>query len=315
MANVEISLSVIPAPLTRPILSGKVTPEGVELHAQEGRSVDDNSRRMLELGFDVGEMSLATYVKAREQGVPLIGLPLFTGRRFLQGAVTVMPQMHMHDPGELRGKRVGLPQFWMTSSVWHRLILRQMHGVSQAEVHWVTTVPERMEALSIPEGVDVRYDSSGRSPRDLLLAGEVDAVMSPGAGAPASSAEGEPVPAYADPAEAQREYYQRTGILPIMHMLVMKEELVNREPWLIESLCDAFQKSKEQGLAEAKGERGGGNVEEIRALVGDDPWPYSIEAARHVLETFLGDAHDQGLTQRVLEVDELFPAQVPARYR
>src|SRR5487761_1495035 len=109
MPKLELSLSVLPTPLTQPVLTGDMPVEGVELHAQEAKSVDDNSRRMLGLGFDVGEMSLATYVKAREQGIPLVSLPLFTGRSFLQGAITVSPRANLHDPSELRGKRVGLP--------------------------------------------------------------------------------------------------------------------------------------------------------------------------------------------------------------
>jgi 4,5-dihydroxyphthalate decarboxylase len=323
MADVEISLSVIPSPLTRAVLDGTVKPEGVALRAQPAQSVDANSRRMLDLEIDVGEMSLATFTKAREQGVPLVGLPLFTGRRFLQGSVTVAPGAGIRDPSELRGKRVGLPQFWMTSSVWHRLVLRQAHGVSQEEVHWVTTASERMEALRMPNGVDVRLDASGRSPRDLLISGEVDAIMSPRGGPPrgegAAPGDGEPVPAFADPIAAQRDYYQRFGIFPIMHMVVMKEELARRAPWLVESLCDAFDESKERGRSDALDDPRetpiSGDPAATRALMGDDPWRYGIAASRHVLETFLRDVFDQGLIQRPLGVDDLFPGDLSNRYR
>lgn len=321
---VELTLSVIPSPLTRPVLSGEIKPHHVALQAQEAQSVDDNSRRMLDLGFDIGEMSLATFTKAREQGVGLVALPLFTGRRFLQPSVTVSPRLSIGDLAEIRGKRVGLPQYWMTSSVWHRLVLRQIHGVAQNEVTWVTTAPERMGALSMPPGVDVRQDTSGRSPRDLMAAGEIDAVMLPRGGPPGRdqpATQGEaPVPGYADPVLAQRDYYQRTGIFPIMHMVVMREDLAVREPWLLESVCDAFQEAKERGRAEAiedQRERpiAGASAEDVRAVMGDDPWPYGVSPNRRVLETFLKDAHDQGLIQRRLAVEDLFPKDLPQRYR
>lgn len=323
-AVAELTLSVIPSPLTRPVLSGQVATPGVVLRTQEARSVDDNSRRMLDLGFDVGEMSLATFTKAREQGVPLVALPLFTGRRFLQSSVTVARSAGIRDLTELRGKRVGLPQFWMTSSVWHRLVLRQMHGVSQEQVTWVTTAPERMEALGMPKGVDVRQDTSGRSPRELMEAGEIDAIMSPRAGPPAragaQSDDDIATSAYADPVAAQRDYYERTRIFPIMHMVVMREDVAQREPGLVAGLCAAFQRAKETGRAEAiedARERpiAGGDPEDVRELMGDDPWPYGIAPNRHALEKFLQDARDQGLIQRAMAVDELFPPSLPESFR
>ena len=313
----ELTLSVIPSPLTRPVLSGQVTVPGVTLRAQEAKSVDDNSRRMLDLAFDVGEMSLATFVKACEQGVPLVALPLFTGRRFLQPSVSVARSSGIRDLAEVRGKRVGLPQFWMTSSVWHRLVLRQMHGVSQEQVTWVTTAPERMEALGMPAGVEVRQDTTGRSPRELLEVGEIDAIMSPRGGLTA-----DPVAtsAFADPVAAQREYYQRTRIFPIMHMVVMKEDLAEREPGLVAGLCEAFDGAKATGLAEAMEDPRerpitGAEPEDVRSLMGDDPWRYGIEPNRHVLETFLRDARDQCLIQRPLAVDELFARNLPEAFR
>jgi len=321
-AVTELTLSVIPSPLTRPVLSGEFAPRGVAVRANEARSVDDNSRRMLDLAFDVGEMSLATFTKAREQGVPLLALPLFTGRRFLQPLVSVARAADVGDMSQLAGKRVGIPQFWMTSSVWHRLVLRQMHGVSQDQVSWVTSAPERMEALEAPPGVDIRQDTSGRSPRELLAAGEIDAIMSPRGGPPTG---GEPdanlaAPAYPDVVAAQRAYYQTTGIFPIMHMVVMREEVARQATALVGELCEAFEAAKNAGRGEAivdARERPivGGEPEDVRNLLGDDPWPYGIGPNRHVLEKFLEDARDQGLIQRPIAVDDLFAPNLPDSFK
>jgi len=320
----ELTLSVIPSPLTRPVLSGQMAPPGVVLRTQEARSVDDNSRRMLDLEFDIGEMSLATFTKAREQGVPLVALPLFTGRRFLQPSITVARSAGIRDLAQLVGKRVGLPQFWMTSSVWHRLVLRQMHGVSQEQVTWVTTAPERMEALGMPPGVEVRQDASGRSPRELMEAGEIDAIMSPRGGPlspDAAQSDGDiAISGYADPVAAQREYYEQTQIFPIMHMVVMREEVAQNDPALVVGLCDAFQRAKEVGRAEAISDArerplAGGTPADVRALMGDDPWPYGVAVNRHALEKFLQDARDQGLVQRPMPVDDLFAPGLPEPFR
>ncbi|HZT07028.1 MAG TPA: hypothetical protein VFC51_08345 [Chloroflexota bacterium] len=319
MAVAELTLSVIPSPLTRPVLDGRATVAGASVDPRQARSVNANSLEMLDLAYDVAEMSLATFTKAREQGRPIVALPLFTGRRFLQPGVTFAARAGIHDPSELRGKRVGLPQFWMTSSVWHRLVLRQMHGVAQHEVHWVTTARERMGALAMPPVVDVRMDASGRSPRDLMRDGEIDAAMAAGGGRGDGQAHGDGVvPAYPDLVSAQRDYYERTRIFPIMHLIVMKEELARSRPELIEGLCRAFLEAKALGLREAiESEQPlvGASADEARRLLGDDPWPYGLAANRDALETFVNDARDQHLLERPMAVDELFASNLPADLR
>ena len=322
MSDQAVSLCVMPSVLTRPLLEGEVAPTGVALRAQEAESIDNVSRRMLTLEYDVGEMAIATFVKARDQGLPLVALPLFTsGRRFLQPGFLLARRAGIRDLSELRGKRVAVPQYWMSSSIWQRQILRQMYDVAPQDLSWVTTQPERMDALRPPPGVAVRRDTTGRNPRELLAAGEVDASLSPGGGREtATTADDAAVPAFPDRAAAQREYYERTGIFPIMHITVMKEELATREPRLVESLCDAYQRAKElarsrerPGTSEAP--TAGETTVELQALLGDDPWPYGIAPNRRALEALLEAAHDQGLSERRLAVEDLFPASLPERYR
>jgi 4,5-dihydroxyphthalate decarboxylase len=319
----DLSLSLIASPLTRPVLDGKVGVEGATVKAQAARSVNTNSMEMLDLKYDVAEMSLATFTKAREMGIPLVALPIFPGRRFMQGGVVVNVSSNIHDLDELRGRTVGLPQFWMTSSVWHRLVLNQAYGVPQHEVNWVTTAPERMGTLGLPP--EARQDTSGRSARELLQAGEVDAVMGPGLGE-GGRGEGEPSSSaglrtpFADPNGAQRAYYEKTGIFPIVHLIVMKEALARQDPELVESLCNSFQQAKQIGLPEmlenpATRPLSGLDQRETQSLFGEDPWPYGVAANRKVLELFLGDVRQQGLIDRDMAVDELFASDLPAGVR
>src|SRR5438132_585657 len=127
----ELNVSLIKSPLTEPIIGGQVKVKGAEVNAKAAPSVNTNSLEMLDYKYDVAEMSLATFTKARELGIELIALPIFPGRRFMQPGVLANKAAGIKDPSDLRGKRVGLPQFWMTSSVWHRLILHQTYGVAQ----------------------------------------------------------------------------------------------------------------------------------------------------------------------------------------
>jgi 4,5-dihydroxyphthalate decarboxylase len=296
----------------------------VNTHTQEARSVNTNSVEMLGLKYDVAEMSLATFVKAREQGIPLVALPIFPGRRFMQQGVTYAPGSSIKNLSELRGKRVGLPQFWMTSSVWHRLLLHREYGVAQQEVHWVTMAPERLASQGLPP--EARQDTSGRGVRELLMAGELDAQMGPGVGGGGRD-EGErggssdggrgPVPAFPDLTAALRDYFTRSGIFPIAHLIVMKKALADGEPWLVESLCTAFEAAKQRGLPDALATDAeqpipGLGVDETISLFGPDPWAYGISKNRAVLQIFLDDAQQQGLIGGPMAPEQLFPSNVPA---
>src|SRR5688572_29927297 len=147
----NLSVSLVPGALTLPVLAAGTSMHGIDLALHRATSVDENSRRMLNLEFDIGEMSLATYVQAREQGVPLIALPVFTGLRFLQAAIGFRPSAELKTLEDLVGRRVGVLQFWMTSSVWHRAILKRLFAIDQSEITWITVRPERLAGLAFPE--------------------------------------------------------------------------------------------------------------------------------------------------------------------
>jgi 4,5-dihydroxyphthalate decarboxylase len=315
VADLEITMSLIPSPLTEPVVTGQVPVAGAQVKMNEARSVNTNSLEMLDLKYDVGEMSMATLTRARQDGIPLVALPIFTGRRFLHSAVTLAPNVSVKDLTELRGKRVGLPQFWMTSSVWHRVILHLEYGVSQDQVQWVTMAPERLGTLQLPPGA--RQDTSGRTVQELLAAGEIDASMGAGVEREAAGAREAPKRAFADPVAAQRDYYAKTRVFPIMHLIVMKEEIAEQHPEIVASLAKAFIEAKANNLATALGTRSfrpipGLEEQETVSLFGSDPWRYGIEANRRVLETFLGDAQDQGLTDQPMKPEDLFPRALPA---
>src|SRR5579862_5285553 len=321
MPNVTASFSVMSSLLTEPITRGEVQPEGLSLEVHAPESIDKLSRDMLDLRFDIGEMSVATFLKAVEEGLPLIGLPLFTsGRRFLQPYFQLSRASGARDLSGLKGKTVGAPQYWMSTAVWQRLILRQMHGVAPEDVNWLTWQPERLASLRIPGGVNMRQDTSGRTPLELMQAGEIDASLNPFPSRDGAAAQDVATPAYQDRVASQRDFYRQTGIFPIMHLTVIERDLAEREPAIAGALCDAYQEAKE--LVQARTEptnapqpSAGETTREMVELMGSDPWPYGISRNQKVLQTLLDISAEQGLLGRAFTVEELFVPSLPEAYR
>lgn len=307
MTGHEFTLVVNRTPLTRPLLDGEATAEGFNLRVLQSQSIDDTSRRMLDLEYDVGEVSIGTFIRARDRGVPLVALPIFTNsRQFLNANLQVAARLGMRDLSELRDRTIGAPQYWTASSLWQREFLRDQAGLEATDLSWVTFQPERMEGLEVPAGVRHRLETN-RTPQQLAEAGELDAFTTAagrrqeeeGASPPAL------VPFFQDRAAAQREYFQRTGIYPLQYVNVMPEELAEREPRLVESVCDAFVRAK--AIAQAREPLAS---PEMIELLGD-PWPYGLSANRKTLEAFVDAAHRQGATARRFTVDEIFARNLP----
>jgi 4,5-dihydroxyphthalate decarboxylase len=313
MAELEVIFSVLPSALTRPILNGEVKPKGLNLQVREAKSMDALSRSMLNLEFDIAEMSIATYSKAREQGIPLIALPLFTsGRRFMHAGLQFAARSGIQSPSELRGRTVAVGQYWLSAAIWQRQFLQEMYGVAPNEMTWVTLREERLAALRIPSGVKHRLDTSGRSPRELAAAGEVDASLSPGGHLPPGAPD-PLVPAFPNPLAAQRDYYRRTGIFPIVHITVLKQDLVSRHPEIVPNLCDAYLRAREiaRDRPASSATEGGEVTTDLLEIIGEDPWTYGIAANRKPLEAFVATAYAQQLVGRRLAVDELFVSNLP----
>jgi 4,5-dihydroxyphthalate decarboxylase len=306
----SVSFSLVRSPLTGPVLDGAIKFDGIEPVYHEGKSVNRNSQQMLAGDFDIGEMSLATFVRAKEDGLPLIGIPVFTGRRFVHAGIHCRPGAEIKEPGDLRGRRVGLPQFWMTSSVWHRIFLSTEYDIPQTAIQWVMAGGERIKSATYPAGVDVTL-SEDRSLSELLNAGDVDAIMVPKRGGRMISDIEYEVP-FGEIIQAQHASLQKTGIFPIMHFIVIRAELATDLPALPPALFAAFSEAKANALAIAGALDDmetpiyGESTPNTLPLFGGDPWPYGIEANRQTLECFLKCVEEQGLVGRKMDVDELF---------
>lgn len=298
------SCSLIDSALTQPILDGTVVAPDLELTFSTA-TVDENSRAMIAGKYDIAEMSMATYVQARARGLELVALPVFMGRRFLQPCVAFAKNSSIGSPSELRGKRIGLPQFWMTSSMWHRGLLEHEYGVPATQVEWVTTQPERLDAGFSP---GARVTNIGDQPLSqlpkLLADGTVDVIFSPRP----PDRDGSLGFLFEDPAATSIEYRNRTGIYPLLHTVVLKASLAEHAA----ELFDLFRRSKEHAYAhpganEIESPIAGLSFEEARARLGE-PYPYGVRANAAAIDAFLNYSVEQGLTSERLKTQDAFIA-------
>lgn len=263
--------------------------------------------------FDVAEIPLAHYVFLKSIDAPFTAIPVFPDRLFLQQYVYTRPDTGISSLGDLRGRRVVLPMYYMTSSIWHRGFLRDEAGVEPSEVQWVTTSPERDDRMILPQGVSVTLRRGSHLGVDRLLDGTGEALMTEATPVVPPERRADVVPVIPDVAAAQRTFFLRERLHPIVHVIALREELVAREPEIVTVLCDGFDLAKSASYRLLQNERTVGlplmrsYLDETQELFGDDPWPYGIEGRNgRELDRFLAYAAGQGFTARRLSVEELF---------
>jgi 4,5-dihydroxyphthalate decarboxylase len=302
LRRMPFSCALIASALTAPILDGTIANPALDLTFTTA-TVDENSRAMIAGRYDVAEMSMATFVQARARGLELRALPVFLGRRFLQGCVAYGPDAAIAVPGDLRGKRIALPQFWMTSSMWHRGLLEHEYGVRATEVEWITTQPERLEAGFSPGARVTRAED--RPLTALLAAGTADAIFAP------RRPEGPGLRyLFADPLDAALAYRARTGIYPLMHTVVVREAMLTEAPDAGAALFDLFVRAKEYayarpGASAIESPLAGMAFAPARERLGD-PYPFGVAANAAAIGAFLDYAVEQGLTGERVNADEAF---------
>jgi 4,5-dihydroxyphthalate decarboxylase len=316
MAALALTLACGDYDRTLPLRTGVVRPEGVELTVVALEPEEMFYRMARRRDFDVAEFSLSTHTVLRGRGEPLVAIPVFPSFAFRHSAIFVRHDAGIREPRDLVGKRVGVPKYHMTAAVWVRGILEDEYGVSPNDLHWFEGgegAAVKEVDVTLPPGLRHRLVPGGRTLGQLLAAGELDAFI--GARRPAGAGGAAPVRRlFPDFRRVERAYYEKTGIFPVMHTVVLKEELAHEHPWLPRALYEAFAEAKRlayQRLADTAvlpyvlpwlvAE-----VEETRALMGDDPFPYGVSRTRKTVETLAGYSFRQGLAPRRLTMEELF---------
>jgi 4,5-dihydroxyphthalate decarboxylase len=320
MSKIRLTLSCWEYDRTRALQEGKVQVEGVDL-TYLPLHVEETFWRMLRYGeFDAAECSLSSYIMSRERGYPrLIAIPVFPSRFFRHAFIFVNTECGIEKPKDLIGKRVGVPEYQITAAVWIRGILQHDYGVAPEKLKWFTGGAEdagREEKLKpdLAKDIDIRWIGPDRTLTSMLEQGELDALICAHIPSPFVRRSPKVRRLFPDFREVEKEYYRRTKIFPIMHTIVLREEVYEKYPWLAQSLCKAFAESKricEESLYKYSALKymlpwSYADVEEQWELFGDEFWPYGLESNRHVLETLVQYSHEQGLIKKLLDVKSLF---------
>src|SRR5665647_1382213 len=320
MAKLNLSIAVGNYDRTRPLLDGAVTIDGVDPVYLALEPEEIFFRAFRHADFDICELSLSSFTVKTAQGTcPYVGVPAFVSRAFRHTSIYVRTD-RIKKPADLKGKKVGLPEYQLTANVWARAILEDDHGVKPSDVQWVRGGIEdadRPEKIAIKLPADVRLEDApkGKSISALLAEGTIDGFMAP---RPPSLPKNTPNIGwlFADPVAAGKDYFKRTGLFPIMHLVGVRRSLAEQHPWLPGAVLKAFERAKTIAL-EKLSDTSSTKVTlpfveerlmEARALMGQDFWPYGLEANRKTLETFLRHHHAQGLSSRLLKAEDLFHA-------
>jgi 4,5-dihydroxyphthalate decarboxylase len=295
---------------TRPLINGTVQPEGIELTTASPEIAAFCNGPVYEQ-FDVAEMSFSLYVAARARGDKVIALPIFPLRMAVLAYVFCRDDAPYKHPSELIGKRIASIGYRYTVNLWLRGIFNDHYGLAPDQVTWVTGQEENA-GFVLPKGIDVRV-KPGRSPGDLLLSGEADAIIGPEAPDEYLNGDKRIRRLFADAQGEGVDYFRKTGIFPATHIVVMSEASWRARPWVAEPLVKAFTEAQRQADAFIYG-NAKHNIhpdavffhEEERRLWGENPWPHGLKANRKLIETFVRYAHEQGYIGRRLSIDEMF---------
>lgn len=329
MGNVQLSLALSGYDHTRDLVEGRVATPGIDLIAIQ-ISIEEIFYRVAKFrDFDVAEFSFAKYVAMKDQGVgDITAIPVFPSRAFRQSSIYIRADSPLRSPEELRGKRVGIPEWAQTASVWTRSWLHHRVGVRIEEIEWVqagVSSPGRQEKVPLRIPVGVNYSSApDRDLTGMLLDGTLDAVLSAHPPQPFKRGTGEIVQLFRHGSrEEETAYYQATGLYPLMHVVTIKRDVLDAHPWVAGNLFVAFDRSKQNSLerlADLNASRYpvpwlSDHLKEVQQLFGGDPFPYGVEPNRATIEKFLQFACEQGVATRQLEVDDLFAEQTLSGYR
>src|ERR1051325_5956060 len=314
MGKLRLSFACGPYDRTQSLRDGSIQVEGVDLNYVNMQPAEIFWRQLQYQEFDASEMSLSNYMTLVSTGKsPFIAIPVYPSRVFRHGYFFVNTGKGIKSGADLKGKRGGVPEYSMTAAVYMRGLMQHEFGVKPSDVEWVQGRHDRL-GRKLPPDIKLTQAPAGTAPGDMLERGEIDFMMT--ANNPLSFRRGSKKVARLFPnyAELEKDYYRRTKIYPIMHTIVIRREIYERDPWVALSLYKAFLAAKDRSqrlLMETGSPKASlawlqPLLEEERPLIGEDWFPYGIEANRASLGALLQYNHEQGLSDRLLKIEELF---------
>jgi 4,5-dihydroxyphthalate decarboxylase len=320
MADLKLTLACWDYDRTRALIDGRVKPRGIELDIRILRPRQAFQRMLDKQEFQVSELSLASYVALKGRGAcPFVAVPVALSKIFRHSCIYVRTGAGIRTPADLTGKRVGTSQWSSTGLVFMRGMLQHDYGVRAQDMHWFMGglngfVEPPLIPLNLPSDIKLDFLSGGATLEGMFAAGELDALLS--LYIPKRFLEGSPSIARLFPnyKEVEQDYYRRTGIFPIMHTVVLREDVHREHPWAAKSLYRAFVEARDlaiAGLYDTDALRVAlpwliEHVEETWRVFGRDFWAYGLEPNRATFAAIGRYVHEQGLSPRVVAADELF---------
>jgi len=321
MTKLSLSFACADYDRTQALVDGSVKAEGIDLNVLKMAPDEIFYRMMRHEEFDMSELSASSYLIAKDQGLPkFTALPVFLSRTFRHSSIYVHRDGGIANPEQLRGKRIGVPEYHVTALVWVRGMLQHQYGIHPSEMEWfwggVDAPRQKAERVSIELPAEIRLSAIGneQSLNQMLLDRKIDAIISPRAPIGFLKGAGEIARLFEDYKAEEMNYYRETGIFPIMHVVAVKDDLLEKHPWIAMNLYQAFMQAKQkayQNLSQIGSLRVtlpwlAAEVEQTRRIMGEDFWSYGIGKNRVVMETLIRYAHEQGIISRSMALDEIF---------
>ncbi|MDD3654552.1 MAG: hypothetical protein PHO01_10265 [Desulfotomaculaceae bacterium] len=329
MSKLSVTIACPPYDRAQALRDGTVAPEGIDLNFLPMVVEEVFWRQLKHAEFDVSESSLSSYVMTRSRGDDrFIAIPVFPSRFFRHSCVFINTHKGISRPEDLKGKIVGVPEYQMTAPVWIRGIFQDEYGVFPRDISWRSggqEDPGRVDKIKMNLPPDVHHEPipAEKTLSRMLDDGEIDALFT--ARAPSCFVNGSPNVARLFPnyREIEEEYFRKTSIFPIMHTIIIKREVYEANPWMAMSLYKAFCQAKEIVIKNSSTSVAlyvtlpwlTHEVERTRKVMGDDWWPYGIGPNRKTLETFLRYHYEQGLSSKLMTIDEIFAPETMDEFK
>jgi 4,5-dihydroxyphthalate decarboxylase len=330
MTNLSLTLAIEDYDHVRDLMTGAIKPNGIDLTCLQFQVEETFFRFANAYEWEVSELSLAKFCSLRSQeNSPIVGIPVFISRMFRHSAFYIRSDGKIKTSADLKGGRIGVPEWTQTATVYARGWLHHEGGAKLNEVEWVqggVNQPGRLEMgkTQVPEGVTIT-PVSDRSLSEMLLEGELDAVISARPPDVFLSGDGRLQRLMPNHREVELEYFQRTGVYPIMHTIAIKRDVYERNPWIAVNLMTAFELAKEK-MVERMSDINVSRIplpwlpdtyEKTKAefFPDCDYWPYGIEGSRKTLEAFLAYCDEQGVTHRKMTPEDLFVPETQTSFK
>lgn len=313
--SIPLTLACGDYDLTEALRTGDVDPPGIDLTTVNYPSPERHWRMLRHAEFDICEMSLGSYLSSRshpDEEFPFTAITAFPHRRFRHSYMFKHTSLDIDDPGDLNNANIGLRTWQTTAGIWMRGIAREHYGLDLESVTWYTDDTEDVP-LEIPEKFDVRSVPNDTNLEAMLTSGELDAAMYPALLDSVKADDGAAERIFSDSLAEEQAYYDETGIFPLMHTVVVHDDVLEAEPWVAVNVFKAFEESRDVCLEKLEDPRWTAlawarqHLEHQQDVIGDNPWPFGLTAENeHALDTLLTYAENQGHIPRKYEPEELF---------